>query len=122
MGVVTGHGPAGTSGEPISPSAMVSPLRSRLQNFRVGLARPNSTAQGTCALEDVGGRGLTGVADPTGVCSVRSPTVAAGVPCLVGREEAMGWLVRRWKASQAGLGQGDWACGKYHGAGVAAGR
>jgi hypothetical protein len=36
---------------------------------------------------------------------VLSPTVVAGVPFLVGRDEAMGWLVWRWEQSQKGLGQ-----------------
>ncbi|MGH8066732.1 MAG: hypothetical protein ACRERE_16155 [Candidatus Entotheonellia bacterium] len=79
-------------------------------------------AQSACALEDAGAQRLTGIADPAEGCRVLSPTDAAGVPCLVGRDEAMGWLVRRWKANQAWLGQGVWACGKRHGSGVAAGR
>jgi hypothetical protein len=47
------------------------------------------------ALEDWGSQGRTGVADPRGVFRVPRPTVVAGVPFLVGRDEAMGWLVRR---------------------------
>jgi hypothetical protein len=35
-----------TSGEPVYPSVMLKPLSSRLQNSRVGMKRPNSTAQG----------------------------------------------------------------------------
>lgn len=66
---------------------------------RAGLAAPYRVvmrqvtarrAQGAFAMEDWGSQVLTGVADPTGVCRIRSPTVVAGVPCLVGRDEAMG--------------------------------
>lgn len=54
---------------------------------------------------DVGARVRTGVADPTGVFHVLRLTVVVGVPFLIGREEAMGWLVRRWEQSQEGRGQ-----------------
>ena len=47
----------------------------------------------------------TGVADPTGVYRVLRPTVVAGVPCLVGLDEAMGWLVRRGEQRAEGRGQ-----------------
>jgi hypothetical protein len=57
----------------------------------------------------------------TGVCRALSPTVAAGMLCLVGPDEAMGWLMRRWKVIESGHGQGAWTCGKRHGPGVAAG-
>ena len=56
--------------------------------------------------EDVGAQVRKGVAAPTGVCRVRRPAGVAGVPVLVGRDEAMGWLVRRWEQRKEGLGQG----------------
>lgn len=74
-----------------------------------GMAAPNTVvssqvtarrARGPCALEDVGSQGLTSVADSTGVCRVLIPTVVAGVLFLVGRDEDMGLLVRRWEAPE----------------------
>jgi hypothetical protein len=44
-------------------------------------------------------------ADPTAVCRVLSPTVVAGAPVLVGRDEAVGSQVRRWGQRQEGLAQ-----------------
>lgn len=44
-------------------------------------------------------------ADPKGALRVLRPTVVAGVPFLVGGEETVGWLVRRWEQSQEGRGQ-----------------
>ena len=46
-----------------------------------------------------------GVADPTGVFPVLSPTVGAGVSFRVGRDEAMGVLVGRWEQRPEGLGR-----------------
>lgn len=79
-----------------------------------GLTAPNTVvmSQGTArraqrafALEDVGSQARNGVADPRGVFRVRSPTVVAGVPFLVERDEDMGVQMRRWEQSQEGLGQ-----------------
>ena len=70
--------------------------------MRQGMAR---RTQGALALEEWGAQGRTGVADPPGVCRVRRPTVVAGVLCLVGQDEAMGVLVRRWEQRQEGRGQ-----------------
>jgi class 3 adenylate cyclase/predicted ATPase len=70
--------------------------------------------QGTFALEDLGTHALPGVAEPMAVSRVRgllatpSPDeefVAAGVPLLVGRDEEIGLLRRRWEQSKAGHGQ-----------------
>jgi class 3 adenylate cyclase/predicted ATPase len=94
-------------------------LAARLQ----GLAPSNAVVisavtarlvQGTFALEDLGTHTLHGVAEPMTVSRVRgllatpSPDeefVAAGVPLLVGRDEEVGMLRRRWEQSKAGLGQ-----------------
>src|SRR5919108_111286 len=65
-------------------------------------------------LEDLGPYALPGVAEPMVVSRVRglletpSPDeefVAAGVPLLVGRDEEVGLLRRRWEQSKAGHGQ-----------------
>jgi hypothetical protein len=54
---------------------------------------------------DRAGAGAFYVAGPTVVSRVLSPTVVAGVPFLVGRDEAMGLLVRHWEQSEEKLGQ-----------------
>ena len=68
----------------------------------------------TFALEDLGTHTLPGVAEPMTVSRVRglltTPSrdeefVAAGVPLLVGRDEEVGLLRRRWEQSKAGNGQ-----------------
>jgi class 3 adenylate cyclase/predicted ATPase len=63
-------------------------------------------------LEDLGPHELKGVADPMQVFRVLGPleahedeTVVAGVPFLVGRDEEMGLLLRRWEQSKDGHGQ-----------------
>jgi class 3 adenylate cyclase/predicted ATPase len=70
--------------------------------------------RGTFALEDLGTHALSGVAEPMAVSLVRSllatpgrdeEFVTAGVPLLVGRDEEVGLLRRRWEQSKAGLGQ-----------------
>ena len=63
------------------------------------------SAKFACALEDVGSQGRTSVADPTRGGRVLSPTVVAGVPALVGRDEAMGRLLRHSEPSHVSLGQ-----------------
>ena len=69
---------------------------------------------GTFALEDLGTHALAGVAEPLAVSRVRGllatpghdeEFVTAGVPLLVGRDEEVGLLRRRWAQSTAGLGQ-----------------
>jgi tetratricopeptide (TPR) repeat protein len=64
------------------------------------------------ALEDLGPHALKGVAEPMPVFRVLTPMaghddepVAAGLPFLVGQDEELGLLARRWGQSKAGLGQ-----------------
>jgi class 3 adenylate cyclase len=64
------------------------------------------------ALEDLGLHSLKGVAEPMHVFRVLGPlegredeTTPVGVPFLVGRDEEMGLLVRRWEQSKESLGQ-----------------
>ena len=66
------------------------------------------------AMEDVGAHQLKGVAGPMPVFCVLGPGEPASdeteptptrLPFLVGREEELGLLLRRWKQSKAGLGQ-----------------
>ena len=94
-------------------------LAARLQ----GLARPNTVviAEDTrrllgnlFELEDVGPRDLKGIAGPTRAWTVLRPSSAesrfealhaAGLTALVGREEEMELLLRRWSRAKAGEGQ-----------------
>jgi class 3 adenylate cyclase/tetratricopeptide (TPR) repeat protein len=92
-------------------------IASRLE----GLAAPNTVVispmtarlvRGVFALEDLGPHELKGVAEPMQVFRVRGPMEmddeaprAAGSPFLVGRDEEVGLLLRRWEQSKAGLGQ-----------------
>ena len=64
------------------------------------------------ALEDQGLQTLKGVAEPmrvfqaVGLLDIRRDEAGApGVPFLVGRDEEMGLLLRRWEQSKEGLGQ-----------------
>jgi class 3 adenylate cyclase len=68
----------------------------------------------TFALEDLGTHALPGVAEPMALSRVHGllatashdeEFVAAGVPLLVGRDEEVGLLRRRWEQSKAGHGQ-----------------
>jgi class 3 adenylate cyclase/tetratricopeptide (TPR) repeat protein len=68
----------------------------------------------TFALENLGTHTLHGVAEPMMISRVRGllatssrdeEFVAAGVPLLVGRDEEVGLLRRRWDQSKAGHGQ-----------------
>jgi class 3 adenylate cyclase/predicted ATPase len=70
--------------------------------------------QGTFALEALGTHALPGVAEPMALSRVRGllatasrddEFVTAAVPLLVGRDEEVGLLRRRWEQSKAGLGQ-----------------
>jgi class 3 adenylate cyclase/predicted ATPase len=86
-----------------------------------GLAAPNTVVisqvtarlvRGTFALETLGPQVLKGVAEPMPVFRVLGPLethederVAAGVPFLVGRDEELGLLVRRWEQAKERLGQ-----------------
>jgi class 3 adenylate cyclase/predicted ATPase len=88
-----------------------------------GLAAPNTVAlsattarlvQGTFALADLGTHPLKGVAEPMAVFRVLGTLEAPGdedaagpdqVPFLVGRDEEVGLLRRRWAQSKEGLGQ-----------------
>jgi class 3 adenylate cyclase/predicted ATPase len=94
-------------------------LAARIQ----GLAAPNMVAlsaatvrlvQGAFALEDLGTHTLKGVAEPMQVFRVLGPLAAyhdedeapvLGVPALVGRDEEIGLLRRRWEQAKEGLGQ-----------------
>jgi Adenylate and Guanylate cyclase catalytic domain/AAA ATPase domain len=94
-------------------------LAARLQNLAPANAVVLSAVtarlvQGTFALEDLGTHALPGIAEPMAVSRVRAllatPShdeefVAAGAPLLVGRDEEIGLLRRRWEQSKAGLGQ-----------------
>ena len=70
--------------------------------------------RGTFALEDLGTYTLHGIAEPMALSRVRgllaTPSrdeefVTAGAPLLVGRDEEVGLLRRRWEQSTAGHGQ-----------------
>ena len=93
-------------------------IAARLQ----GLAAPNTVVlsavtarllHGVFALEDVGVHQLKGVAEPMAVFRVLGPgepavtrrSLPLPAPFLVGREEELGLLLRRWEQSKAGLGQ-----------------
>ena len=94
-------------------------IAARLQ----GLAQPNTVVlsaatarlvQGLFTLEDLGRHHLKGVTEPLGVARLIGITASHGEadeilspagPFLVGRDEEIGLLVRRWEQSKAGLGQ-----------------
>ena len=94
-------------------------IAARLQS----LAAPNTVVlsavtarlvHGVFALEDVGVHQLKGVTEPMAVFGVVGPTeptsdvaqpALVNMPFLVGREEELGLLLRRWEQSKAGLGQ-----------------
>jgi class 3 adenylate cyclase/predicted ATPase len=95
-------------------------LAARIQ----GLASPNTVALsaatarlvlGAFALEDRGTHALKGVTEPMQVFRVLGPieeayhdedeVPALGVPTLVGRDEEIGLLRRRWDQAREGLGQ-----------------
>ena len=86
-----------------------------------GLAAPNTVVisgvtarlvRQAFALEDLGRHALKGVTEPMPVFRVRGPLEApadeptvAGVPFLVGRDEELGLLRRRWEQTKERLGQ-----------------
>src|SRR5262249_39006566 len=94
-------------------------IAARLQ----GLAAPDTVVisavtarlvQSTFALEELGTPQLKGVTEPLAVArvlgireveSAEEDTPLAGVPFLVGRDEEVGLLRRRWEQSKDGLGQ-----------------
>ena len=93
-------------------------IASRLE----GLAAPNTVVisqmtarlvEEAFSLEDLGLQVLKGVAEPMQVLRVLAPMDhtedeghgAVGMPFLVGRDEELGLLRRRWEQSKAGLGQ-----------------
>jgi predicted ATPase/class 3 adenylate cyclase len=96
-------------------------IASRLE----GLAAPNTVlisnvtarlVQSAFVLADLGPHELKGVSEPTPICRVDGVRevghdteddehVAAAVPFLVGRDEEIGLLFRRWEQSKAALGQ-----------------
>jgi predicted ATPase len=70
--------------------------------------------QSAFVLESMGTHSLKGVAEPMAVCRVRGLVAtrhdddeapATGVPFLVGRDEEIGLLRRRWEQTKEGLGQ-----------------
>jgi class 3 adenylate cyclase len=94
-------------------------IAARLQ----GLAQPDTVllsaatarlVQGLFTLEDLGLHHFKGVAEPLGVARLIGATAAPDEadeipsptgPFLVGRDEELGLLMRRWEQSKAGLGQ-----------------
>jgi predicted ATPase/class 3 adenylate cyclase len=88
-----------------------------------GLAQPNTVVvssvterlvRGAFVLDDLGTHALKGVAEPMQVFRVLSPTevhrdederMPDGGVFLVGRDEEVGLLLRRWEQSKDGLGQ-----------------
>jgi class 3 adenylate cyclase len=102
-------------------------IAARLQ----GLAAPNTVVcsavtarlvHGAFVLEDLGLQHLKGLTEPLAVCRVLGPaedlhdaeeaaTPTSG-PFLVGREEEVGLLRRRWEQSIEGLGQVVLLCGE----------
>jgi hypothetical protein len=88
-----------------------------------GLAAPNTAVlsqvtvrlvRDAFALEDLGMQTLKGIAEPMAVFRVCGPveahyddkgTPATSVPFLVGRDEEIGLLRRRWEQTKEGLGQ-----------------
>ena len=94
-------------------------IAARLQGF----ATPNTVAisaatarliQGAFVLHDLGPHTLKGVVQPMVVYRVLRPvethhddqeTIATGAPFLVGRDEEVGLLRRRWEQAKEGLGQ-----------------
>jgi predicted ATPase len=94
-------------------------IAARLQ----GLAAPDTVVISTVtarlvhsafALEELGTQQLKGVTEPLAVArvlglretqSVEEDTLLIGVPFLVGRDEEVGLLRRRWEQSKEGLGQ-----------------
>jgi len=88
-----------------------------------GLAEPGTVAisamtkrlvEGAFALKDLGSHRLKGVPEPIAVAQVLNPIVTQGdeeevgtgvVTTLVGRDEEIGLLLRRWEQSKEGFGQ-----------------
>jgi class 3 adenylate cyclase/predicted ATPase len=115
--VVVGEMGGGGRHERLATGETVN-IASRLE----GLAVPNAVVisqvtarlvQGAFALEDLGLHSPKGVAEPLQVFQVLGPVeareddehVTAGVPFLVGRNEEIGLLLRRWGQAKEGLGQ-----------------
>jgi class 3 adenylate cyclase len=94
-------------------------IASRLE----GLAKPNTTVvsavtaqivQRSFVLDELGPHDLKGVTDPMMLYTVVAPQTAdrahdsaitGGFDALVGRDEEIGLLLRRWEQSKAGFGQ-----------------
>jgi predicted ATPase/class 3 adenylate cyclase len=101
-------------------------IAARLQDLAARNTVVLSTAtarllHGVFALENVGVHQLKGVAEPMPVFRVLGPgepandeaaPAPARLPFLVGREEELGLLLRRWEQSKAGLGQVLLLCGE----------
>jgi class 3 adenylate cyclase len=114
--VVVGEMGGGGRHENLATGETVN-VASRLE----GLAAPNTVmisnmtarlVRDAFVLENLGLQVLKGVAEPMQVFRVLGPievhedeTAAVGVPFLVGRDEEVGLLLRRWEQSKGGLGQ-----------------
>ncbi|MCZ6871972.1 MAG: AAA family ATPase, partial [bacterium] len=114
--VVVGEMGGGGRHENLATGETVN-IASRLE----GLAAPNTVllsnvtarlVRGMFALEDLGPHEFKGMAEPMPVFRVLGPmedhedeTAAVGVPFLVGRDEEVGLLMRRWEQAKAQLGQ-----------------
>jgi class 3 adenylate cyclase len=114
--VVVGEMGGGGRHENLATGETVN-IASRLE----GLAVPNTVVisavsarlvRDAFALEDLGIHALKGVAEPMQMFRVLGPleihedeTAAVGVPFLVGRDEEVGLLIRRWEQSKEGMGQ-----------------
>jgi class 3 adenylate cyclase/predicted ATPase len=116
--VVIGEVGGGERHEPLALGDTPN-IASRIQ----GLATPNTVVlsattarlvQGTFTLDALGTQLLKGVAEPMPVFCVCGPiesqspeeeAVPEPAPFLVGRDEEMGLLLRRWEQSKEGLGQ-----------------
>jgi class 3 adenylate cyclase/predicted ATPase len=94
-------------------------IASRLERFAapdtvVISAMTKRLVEGAFVLEDLGSHRLKGVPEPLAVAKVLKPTVAQSdeeevgtgvVTALVGRDEEIGLLLRRWEQSKEGFGQ-----------------
>jgi class 3 adenylate cyclase/predicted ATPase len=115
--VVVGEMGGGNRHENLATGGTVN-IAARLE----GLASPNTVVissvterllRGAFTLEDMGHHELKGVTEPMQIFHVLDPMEAheddqhtlSGIHFLVGRDEEMGLLLRRWEQSKEGLGQ-----------------
>jgi class 3 adenylate cyclase len=123
LGLHTGVAVVGTVGSGVRHEQLAMGDTPNIAARLQGLAAPNAVVlsavtarllHSALALEDVGVHQLKGVAEPMPVFCVLGPgepasdeaeLTPARPPFLVGREEELGLLLRRWEQSKAGLGQ-----------------